>query len=382
MKRGMRRWQERVRSGNGGGRRSSQSPRVAGPSELALSEAEGNPAQEPLSFHCLSARDVPGRMSIRCNTHGLLSPLTYHIRYNANVGELDRTQKEGVMTRSLLVVLFVSLLATSAFPVGHLEQHAFQMKEDFGVGPPYDNALQYYYYVPCPTDSWFWGFFGWVPGDILGACFRIGDVSTGGWSELDPGNCNTLEAMRILDFAGYGTIYPGLFTVEFDVYCSGTSQNPFTRLWNSGPAETRKGWNYIRIDPPLSVCSCCEYGLMYPNIAVTMTMVGQDAAYPYIGFDNICAPVESGCEMHDIGCLPAVYPRGQCGGPEPEVHSGYVGLSPFEFWPPLGFVDGCDTTADVSQFGFIEWVLTLYVGCSGPSGAEPSSWGSIKAMYK
>ena len=296
--------------------------------------------------------------------------------------ELRCNQREGAVIKPLPVMLIVLLLATSVFSMERLEKRAYQIKDDFGIEPFSDGALQYYYCIPCPTDSWFWSFYGWIPGDILGAYFRIGDMSTGGWPGLDPGSCHTLEAIRMLDFAGYGTVYPGLYTVEFDVYCSGTSQNPFLPLWNSGPVETHYGWNYIQIDPPLSVCSCCEYGAMYPSIAVTMTTVGDLAGYPAVGFDNICAPVESGCEMHDIGCLPAVYPRNQCGGANPRVHSGYVGLSPFQYWPPLGFTDGCDTTSDVSQFGFIEWVLTLYIGCRGPSGVESNTWGSIKAMYR
>ncbi len=286
------------------------------------------------------------------------------------------------MIRPLLVMLLVLLIATSVLSVEHLEKHAYQMRDDFGSEPLYDSALQYYYYIPCPTYSWFWAFSGWIPGDIVGAYFRIGDVSTGGWPELDPGNCHTLEAIRMLDFAGYGTVYPGLFTVEFDVYCSGTSQSPFLPLWNSGPVETSRGWNYILVDPPLSICPCCEYDLMYPSVIVTMTMVGTEAYYPAIGLDNISTPLGLGCEMHDISCLPAVYPRADCGGAEPAVHSGYVGLTPFEFWPPLGLLDGRDGTPDGSEFGFVEWVLTLYIGCSGPSGVETSTWGAIKAMYR
>ena len=104
-----------------------------------------------------------------------------------------------------------------------------------------------------------------------------------------------------------------------------------------------------------------------------MTMVGMEAGYPAIGLDNIGTSLYYGCEIHDVGCPTAVYPRDQCGGAEPTVHSGYVGLSPFEFWPPLGFCDGLDTTGDCSQFGFVEWVLTLDIGCSGPSGVEAST---------
>jgi hypothetical protein len=297
--------------------------------------------------------------------------------------QLRCNQREGAVIKPLPVMLIVLLLATSVFSMERLEKRAYQIKDDFGIEPFSDGALQYYYYIPCPTYSWFWSFSGWIPGDIIGASFRIGDLSTGGWPQLDPGNCHTLEAMRILDFAGYGTIYPGLFTVEFDVYCSGASQSPFSRLWNTGPIETHEGWNYIPVDPPLSICSCCEYDLMYPSIIVTMTMVGECAGgSPAVGLDNIGIPFETGCEMHDIGCLPVVYPRDQSGGIDPSVHSGYVGLSPFEFWPPLSFCDGLDTSGDCSQFGFVEWVLTLYLGCSGPSDVEPSTWGNIKAIYR
>jgi hypothetical protein len=279
-------------------------------------------------------------------------------------------------------MLIVLVLATAVFSMEHLDKRAYQIKEDFGVEPLSDGVLQYYYYIPCPTYSWFWAFHGWVPGEIVGAYFRIGDTSTGGWPPMDPGNCHTLESLRMLDFAGYGTIYPGLFTVEFDVYCSGRSQSPFMHLWNSGPVETVHGWNYILVEPPLPICPCCEYGLMHPSIAVTMTMVGTQASYPSIGLDNISTPIEYGCEMHDIGCLPAVYPRANCGEPEPAVHSGYIGTSPFHYWPPLAFVDGRDGTPDVSEFGFVEWVVTLYVGCGGPSGAKPITWSSIKSLYR
>jgi hypothetical protein len=187
--------------------------------------------------------------------------------------ELKCSQWEGDVMKPLLVMLLVLFLSTSAFSVEHLQKRAYHMKQDFGSESLYDGALQYYYYIPCPIESWFWAFHGWIPGDILGACFRIGDVSSGGWPE-------------------------------------------------------------------------------------------------------------SGCEMHDMSCMPGLYPRANCGGAEPAVHSGYVGTSPFESWPPTGFVDGRDTTPDQSELGFIEWAMTIYIGCSGPSSLEASTWGSIKAIYR
>jgi hypothetical protein len=280
-----------------------------------------------------------------------------------------------------LVIALVLIVATSAFGV---ERKAYQIREDFGTEPLYDGALHYYYYIPCPTYSWFWGFYGWTPGEILGMCFRIGDQGFGGFDMLDPFNCHVLEQIRILDFAGYGTVYPGLFTIELDVYCCAMSQNPYLHLWNSGPLETHFAWNYFLVNPPygISICPCCEYDFMYPRVIVTMTFTGTQGQYPQVGFDNIGTALGQACIMHDLGCLPAVYPRDWTGGVDPRVHSGYVGTYPFEYWPPLGFCDGYDTTADCWMYGFVEAAWRLYIVCSGPTATEPSSWGNIKSMYK
>jgi hypothetical protein len=64
------------------------------------------------------------------------------------------------------------------------------------------------------------------------------------------------------------------------------------------------------------------------------------------------------------------------------VHGGYFGTYPFQYSPPLGFLDGGDTTHDGSQFGFIELAWRIYVLCQGPTAAEPTSWSSIKAMFR
>jgi hypothetical protein len=278
-----------------------------------------------------------------------------------------------------LVIALVLVLATSAFG---LEKKAYQMREDFGTEPQYDGALCYYYYVPCPTYSWFWAFTGWVPGEIIGNNFCIGDQGTNGFAPLDPYNCNTLEIIRILDFAGYGEYYPGLFTVEFDVWCADGQWH----LWNSGPVETGYAWNYFYVDPPLCLTECtayttdcCDVGTL--PILVTATHTGTNGIYPAWGMDNISTAVEVACVMHDYGCLPAVYPRtSPCtvGG----VHGGYFGSFMGEYLPPLGFADGRDTTPDASMFGFIELAWRIYVICEGPTATEPSTWGNIKSMYR
>jgi hypothetical protein len=281
-----------------------------------------------------------------------------------------------------LVFAFVLVLATSAFG---LEKKAYQMRDDFGMEQLYDGALQFYYYIPCPTYSWFWAVTGWEPGDIIGVDFPIGVQGTGGWDPVDPLNCMAFEQIRVLDFAGYGTVYGGLFTIEFDLWCWDPAQpEHHLWLWNSGPVETRFSWNYIPIDPMICI-DICPWGGSHgdhdgPVLVVTATMTGTEGAYPAWGADNISTAWETGCEFHDYGCLPATWPRGApgIGG----VHSGYFGNGVVQYEPPLGFLDGRDTTPDGSQYGFLELAWRVYITCLGPSSAEPSTWGNIKSMYR
>jgi hypothetical protein len=280
-----------------------------------------------------------------------------------------------------LVIALVLVLATSAFG---LERKAYQMKEDFGTEPQFAGALQYYCYIPCPTYSWFWAYTGWDPGDIIGMGFDIGKEGTGGFDALDPMNCQTIGQIRILDFAGYGEYYPGLFTVEFDIWCA--NGGPNLHLWNSGPFETGYAWNYIVVDPPVCTYPCLgdcggHYG---PIVLVTATHTGTNGIYPAWGMDNISTALEVGCVMHDLGCLPAFYPRGPvtpgvCDG---NVHGGFFGAYQWEYLPPLGFADGRDSTPDVSQYGYIELAWRIYLDCLGPTAAKPSTWGNIKSMYR
>jgi hypothetical protein len=280
-----------------------------------------------------------------------------------------------------LVIALVLVLATSAFG---LEKKAYQMREDFGTEPQYDGALCYYYYIPCPTYSWFWAFTGWVPGEIIGHGFDIGAQGTSGFPPLDPMNCHEIEIIRILDFAGYGEYYPGLFTIEFDIWCA--EGGPGIHLWNSGPVETGFAWNYFYVDPPVCVTQCMGYCCAgyQPIILVTATHTGTNGVYPAWGMDNISTTLEQACELHDYGCLPVIWPRGPvtpgvCVG---NVHSGYFGNFQWEYLPPLSFLDGRDTTPDGSQFGFIELAWRIYVICAGPTSTEPSTWGNIKSMYR
>jgi hypothetical protein len=265
----------------------------------------------------------------------------------------------------------------------------YKMQEDYSLEPLYDCALQYYYYIPCPTYSWFWGVYGWKPGDILGASFRIGDTGTGGCDPCDPWCCTALEYIRILDLAGYGSIYPGIFTIEMDVWCSDASMNPFKHIWNSGPLETGFGWNYIETPGlhGLPIVDCYDSDLEYPSIIVTMTCTGTNGVYPMVGFDNVGTAVRTGCQMHDSGCLPVQYPRDAAGNAAPSVRSGYVGRYCFEHWPPLGIPDGDHARQQAMSFnGFAEVAWRIYLEshcpCLSPAGVQGTTWSGIKSLYR
>jgi len=284
---------------------------------------------------------------------------------------------------TVVLMTWLLLLSAASSPAIALETRAYQMNEDFGSEPIYDSALQYYYYIPCPTYSWFWGFSGWVPGDIIGEWFQLGEISTGDYGPADPLNCQKLDQLRILDFAGYGPMRPGQFTVEFGIYCSDEYGCPVgPSLWNSGPEETGLGWNYIHFDPFLDISSCKpspepESG---SRILVTATHIGPKGCYPAWGMDNISTAIQIGCAMHDFGGLPAWYLR-PYSIHNASIHSGFYGQG-FQYCPPRWFKDRGDTTTDGTQYGFMELCWRLYITCAGPSESQPATWGNIKSMYR
>jgi hypothetical protein len=290
--------------------------------------------------------------------------------------------------RIVICVWMVLMLAAAAFGLD-LETRAYQMREDFGSAPLYECTLNYYYYVPCPTYSWFWAFSGWEPGDIVGQWFDLHDFTMyysgcPDYVTCTPCNCYQLEQFRVLDFAGYGTVYPGLFTVEYDVYCSDDLGCPIgPSLWNSGPWENGYAWNYILINGGLgiSLCECVPPDpALLPRFLITATHVGADGSYPAWGSDNISTPFETACLLHDYGCCPMLFPRPEVSH-YPIIHSGYYGPG-FVYCPPQWFCDSADETPDCTQYGFIELAWRVYIICSGPTETEPSTWSEIKSMYR
>lgn len=284
------------------------------------------------------------------------------------------------MKKILLLLVMLALALSSAHAIN---KRPYMMKEDFGIAPLDQCSLQYYYFIPCPTYSWFWGFYGWSPGDVIGTVFTVGDMPTGGFDVCDSSACYQVVGLRVLDFAGYGTTYPGLFTVEFDIYCADENGCPVgSSLWNSGPIETSRDWNEIVIDPPVDVSSCfIDPGPpgSHARFLITATHTGSDCSYPEWGFDNISSIVAEGCEMHVVGCLPALYPRPE-NSHYPVMHSGYYGID-FTYCPPQLFQDGGDTTWDGSLYGFIELAWRVELLCQ-PNAIESTTWGSVKALYR
>jgi len=287
------------------------------------------------------------------------------------------------VTSATILFLILTIFLAGAATVSGFEKKAYQMREDFGAEPLYDCVMQYYYYLPCPTYSWFWGIANEGP-DTYGAFFTVGDVSTGNGQACNPYMCFHLEQFRVLDFAGYGTAYPGLFSVVFDLYCCDDLGCPIgSAFWRSRSYDTAYGWNYILLDPAMSLASCAvniDPVLNSVRFLITATETGSDATYPAWGFDNVSDSYNAGCELHDMSSFPGLYPRPASSHYE-TMHSGYYG-DDFEHCPPLWMCDAGDTSAACDEYGFLELAWRVYLVCAGPSGTEPCTWGSIKSMYR
>jgi hypothetical protein len=284
------------------------------------------------------------------------------------------------------VLLIISLLA-ACVPVLAIEGHAYKMRDDMGAETLYDGMLNYYY-IPCPTYSWFWAMGGfddpWERGTTIGKWFEVGDFGTGGSGVCDPTQCHTLDRIRMLDFEG-AQGYPTWWRCTMDVYCCDEYGCPVgPALW-SACLITYFGWNYFMIDPPVCISSCAtDPGppAARPRILLTMTHASleDDLNYNAWGTDVISTNLENGCIMHDYGCLPVLYPRPYVSH-YTTMHSGYYGKD-FEYCPPQWFKDPNDLTPDGSEYGFVELCWRIYLTCSGPTEAQPTTWGSIKSMYR
>jgi hypothetical protein len=313
----------------------------------------------------------------------------------------------------------VLLLATSVFAV---EPKEYLMRPDFGTEQLGDYPCQFFYHIPIsPEDlrSYYWAFSGWDCDTWMGQCFECWHQNTYGLDPMDPLLDHTVQAIEFLDFAGYGTLYPGLFTIELCMFCQDpVTKNPvedppgwYTPLWCSGPIETHPGWNIFYLDPPVCVTDCClDLGPppAYPAVLMMAHLVGTDCAYPAFAWDNMSSPTLAGFAMHDIGCLPVHYPRPYVCYWD-QMHSGYYGVhpfsccdeygnpvaipAPFPYCPPLNLVDPRDTTTCPGyfclpdgvvgqQYGFLELAWTIYLDRSGPTATEGTTWGNIKSMYR
>ncbi|MGD9402973.1 MAG: hypothetical protein PVF95_11980 [bacterium] len=287
-----------------------------------------------------------------------------------------------VRTFVLILVLMVVFIAggTSAAAAAELQKQNYQIMEDYGGPSGYDCYMQYYYYIPCPTYSWFWGISS-EGRDTYGVFFKVGDVSMGTGQPCEEQLCFELIAFRVLDFAGYGTVYPGLYTVRFDVWCSDADGCPVgPPVWTDESYETAYGWNYVDLWGNITDCATEYDPFAAARFLITATEVGSDAMYPAWGFDNVSDGYEAGCEMHDVSSYPALYPRPYTSHYE-TMHTGYYGYG-FEYCPPLWVADGRDTTPACDEYGCIELAWRPYFYCYGPAQSEPTTWGTIKSMYR
>ena len=296
--------------------------------------------------------------------------------------------------RTYAMALLFLILALPCHAVGEERAGYFLVEDCGGELTSTDGELRYYYHIPCTPDNRSW--YSYYPGNhdlcpngyTIGQFFTLGDISMGLGQPADPTDCHLLSGFRVLDFAGFACVYPeywGWWLVEFDVYCSDESGCPIgPSLWKSEPLETCSGWNYLDIDPPLSICNCSitqRPPPSAPRILITATHVGSGGGYfPEWGTDVISTSYDSGVEMHDIGSLPALFPRPHSSHYS-TMHSGYYGLD-FEYCPPQWLKDPEDPTPDGTVYGYCELAWTIFLECTGPSAVETTTWGGIKSMYR
>jgi hypothetical protein len=288
-----------------------------------------------------------------------------------------------MVTVSAIAPVVLSYAAAALAAPAEFEMQQRWMRSDYSGNSFYPGMLQYYYDIPCPVDSYYWAFTGPITNEIVGVFFDVGDISTGGHEPVDPAQCQSLEMIRFLDFGDYGPGYPGCFTIQFDVYCSDQQGCPIgPSLWST-EWEPVTGWSYVPVDPPLCLTSCCADPGPPPvaaRILVTAKCVGTQCFYPAWGMDNISTPIDQGCQMHDVGSMPALYPRPHTGH-YPTVHTGFYGVD-FEYCPPIWFMDGRDRSEDGTEYGFIELAWSIHLSCTGPTDAVSPDWSAIKALYR
>jgi hypothetical protein len=282
----------------------------------------------------------------------------------------------------LVVALTTFVLFSYSFSI---DQEIYRIKDDFGADPLYDCRLSYYYDVPCPTESYFWGFKGWNYGDIVGQFFIIGDQGTGLAGGCDPAICQRLEKIKYLDLNEYAPgIHPTDFVFEWKIHCSDLNGCPVgPALWtNSWSFSWNYGWNYADITPPLCLTPCLGGPYGGPVILITAKHLGDFSDYgPEWGTDAPGLYYYYDCSQHDIGCLPILYPRPWISHFDPGIHSGYFGNQEITC-PPSVLCDKYDSTPDCNRYGACELAWTIYLICDGPTDVGSPTWGSIKAMYR
>jgi len=252
-----------------------------------------------------------------------------------------------------------------------------------------DCVLAYYYHIPwVDSYSYYWIWRTYDQGATIGVWFEVGDLSMLGYEVCDPTECHTLEQFRILDFTEVVNPYCSRYgQVEFNIYCADETGCPLgPSLWSSGSVDVTWGDKYVflPVDPAISICGCTvDPGPppSVPRILITATHLAPWCGHPEWGMDMIGPAVEEGIEMHDYGCLPALYPRPYVSHYE-TMHSGYYGIGGFEHCPPRFLKDKSDTTPDKTLYGYCELAWAIYLSCHGPTDVGGTSWGSIKAMYR
>ncbi len=280
------------------------------------------------------------------------------------------------------VIIVAILLITASTLPGWEMKHVRLAPQDVadynnqGLAISVSCTLSYFYTVPgC---GWVWVIDGIEENESFGVRFNMTD-EVPFHDPCDTSACLTLDALKIMLYDVLPP--PADQSMNLRVYAAGEGGDPLGDLLGNVDFEPSyagtASFTTEIIDftkggstPGLDLSGCGG------DFVVILTWLNS-TGHPCFVLDNISTCVESCAVDPDccqMGTYPYVYPR-------TTPHTHYYGYFGSWLTDPDPTCDFRDSTTLCDEYGYIEGMITSYF-CTVSQATEPSTWGSIKAMYK